>query len=162
MSDATGHDVPPILDRAFDSATLPTLRAEVHDRARQAGMPEGRAGDMVLAIHELAANAVRHGTGAGRLRVWNLCGALHCQVDDGSPPASGGPAGQRAGHARGAATAPADASGQAPMYSWPDRPGHGLWVVRQVSDRLQVLSGPGGTRASVTFALPSGLATCHP
>jgi two-component sensor histidine kinase len=162
MSGETGHDVPPILDRAFDSTTLAALRADVHARARQAGMPDGRAGDMVLAIHELAANAVHHGTGAGRLRIWNLRGTLHCQVDDGSSSASGGPAGQRAGHARGAATAPAEASGQAPMDSWPDRPGHGLWVVRQVSDWLQVLSGPGGTRATVTFALPSGPATGHP
>jgi anti-sigma regulatory factor (Ser/Thr protein kinase) len=28
--------------------------------ASQAGMPEGRARDLVLAVHQLAANAVRH------------------------------------------------------------------------------------------------------
>ena len=28
--------------------------------------------DVVLAVHELAANAIRHGAGVGRLRVWNL------------------------------------------------------------------------------------------
>ena len=34
------------------------------------------AGDVVLAVHELAANVVCHGGGKGRLRVWHLAG--HC------------------------------------------------------------------------------------
>jgi two-component sensor histidine kinase len=42
--------------------------------------------DVVLAVHELAANAIRHGAGAGRLRVWKLVRELCCQVDDGEAP----------------------------------------------------------------------------
>ena len=44
-----------------------------------------RAADVVLALHELAANAVRHGAGAGRLRIWPRAAAWLCQVEDGDP-----------------------------------------------------------------------------
>jgi anti-sigma regulatory factor (Ser/Thr protein kinase) len=125
----------PVLDLAFDSGTLGVLRAGVKAHACQAGLPEERAEDVVLAVHELAANAVHHGAGAGRLRVWRRAGALHCQVEDGDPPA---------------------ASGQIPARSLPGVPGHGLWVVRQLADRMRVLSGARGTRAAITFDLPAG------
>lgn len=140
--DSTGEGVTPDIDLAFDSGTLPELRAEVQTHACRAGMPEGRAGDMVLAIHELAANAIRHGAGAGRLRMWNLAGVLHCRVDDGDPPAPG-----ETGDA-------ADTSSRAMMSSLPDMPGHGLWVVRQMADQMQILTGPRGTQAMVSFKLP--------
>lgn len=139
--DSTGEGLTPDIDLAFDSGTLHVLRAEVQAHAYRAGMPEGRAGDMVLAIHELAANAIRHGAGVGRLRMWSLPGALHCRVDDGDPPAPGD-------------TGDAAASGQAMMSSLPDTPGHGLWVVRQMADQMQILTGPRGTRATVSFKLP--------
>ena len=41
---------------------------------------------MVLIAHELSSNAVRHGGGTGRLRLWIAGSALHCQVTD---PAAG-------------------------------------------------------------------------
>jgi anti-sigma regulatory factor (Ser/Thr protein kinase) len=125
--------VPPPLDLAFDSATLQVLRAEVLAHACRAGLSDDRARDVVLTVHELAANAIRHGGGEGRLRVWNRAGALHCQVDDGDPPASGDPA---------------------LVDKLPGQPGHGLWVVRQVADQVLILSGPHGTRVTATFDLP--------
>lgn len=134
----------PVLDLAFDSGTLSLLRAEVQAQADQAGFPAARATDVVLALHELAANAVRHGAGAGRLRIWRRAGAWLCQVEDGDPLPSGGPA------------ATGGAPGLAVMNAWQAVPGHGLWVVRQVADQLQVRSGPDGTRATVTFGLPPG------
>jgi hypothetical protein len=42
------------------------------------------------------------------------------------------------------------------MSSWQATPGHGLWVVQQVAGQMQVLSGPHGTSATVTFGLPRG------
>src|SRR5579872_2790496 len=92
---AGGEPGIPIMDLAFDSGTLNALRAGVKVHACQAGLPEERAEDVVLAVHELAANAVSHGAGAGRLRIWKLAGALHCEVEDGEPLASGAPAGTR-------------------------------------------------------------------
>lgn len=122
----------PVLDLAFDSGTLYTLRAGVKAHACQAGLPEDRAEDVVLAVHELAANAVSHGAGAGRLRIWKLAAALHCQVDDGEPLTSG----------------------QTSDHPLPSRHGHGLWLVQQVADRMRILSGARGTRATISFNLP--------
>jgi anti-sigma regulatory factor (Ser/Thr protein kinase) len=133
----------PVLDLAFDSRTLNVLRAEVQALACRAGLGEGRAGDVVLAVHELAANAVRHGAGEGRLRMWSLPGALRCQVDDGDPPASGDPGVN-------------SVSSGSSLDSWQAMPGHGLWVTRRVADQMQLLSGLDGTRATVTFDLPPG------
>ena len=149
MSAKTGGGVTPDLDRAFASGTLHALRAEVLAQACRAGLSENRAMDVVLAVHELAANAVRHGAGAGRLRIWNLAEALCCLVEDGDPPASGEPA----GHMSAAASKTA-APRLTPMSSWPSPPGHGLWVVRQMADQMHVVSGPGGTRVRLTFERP--------
>lgn len=140
----TAGAAPPVLDLAFDSGTLSLLRAEVQAQADRAGFPAERATDVVLALHELAANAVRHGAGAGRLRIWRRPEAWFCQVEDGDPLPSGDPA------------AAGDVPGLAVMNAWQAVPGHGLWVVRQVADQLQVRSGPDGTRATVTFGLPPG------
>jgi anti-sigma regulatory factor (Ser/Thr protein kinase) len=150
---SAGESSVPVLDLASDSGTLDALRAGVKAHACQAGLPEARAGDVVLAVHELAANAVSHGAGAGRLRLWKLAGALHCQVEDGEPLASGHPA-EPPDHVGSEATDAADGSGQTSEHPLPSRPGHGLWLARQVADRMRILSGARGTRATVTFNLP--------
>lgn len=137
----------PVLDMRFDSGTLPMLRAEVRARAVGAGFPEGRPEDVVLAVHEVAANAVRYGGGAGRLRVWNLAGTLQCQVDGGDWPGAAEPGPDRAGSR--------SASGWMLMDSLPCMSGHGLRVVQRVADQVRSLSGPGGTSVMITFG-PSG------
>ncbi|MGD0602283.1 MAG: ATP-binding protein [Streptosporangiaceae bacterium] len=132
--------VPPLLDQAFDAGTLYALRASVQAHATALGLPEARTDDLVIAVHELAANAVRHGAGGGRVRVSEHAGELRCQVEDGGPPARDGDA------------MPAPAGNSAD--SWPFSPGHGLWLVRLVADEISVFSGPDGTCATVVFALP--------
>jgi len=129
----------PALDQTFDSGTLYALRAAVQAHAIQAGLPESRGDDLVIAVHELAANAVRHGGGAGRLRMWERDRALYCQVDDSGSPASGGDAG------------PARPDGNV-ADRWPFLQGHGLWLVRLVADQISVFSGPDGTCATVVFS----------
>src|ERR1700734_2783961 len=77
----------PILDQLFDVDSLFALRAAVAAHAAAAGLPQHRADDLVVAVHELAANAVLHGAGHGRLRLWRQGEALRCEVtDDGGPP----------------------------------------------------------------------------
>lgn len=125
-----------VLDLGFDSGTLQTARAQVRACVGQVKFPESQAEDVVLAVHELAANAVCHGGGAGRLRVWSLAGAVYCQVDDGDLVS---------------AVEPEDYSEQASLNSLPSEPGHGLWVVRQLADQVQSLSGPGGTSVLIRF-----------
>jgi anti-sigma regulatory factor (Ser/Thr protein kinase) len=135
----------PGFDQAFDSSALHVLRAEVLAHACRAGLTASRAGDVVLAVHELAANAIRHGAGAGRLRIWRLTRALRCQVDDGDPS----PSGRLVAEADGA-----DTPDQGPEKPWLSLPGHGLWVVRQVADQMRIVTSPRGTRATIVFDLP--------
>lgn len=139
-----GGGVPAVLDHAFDAGMLPALRAAARAYAAWAGMPAGRADDVVIAVHELAANVIVHGAGAGRLRMGVVAGGLRCRVDDDGVPAPGG-TGQAAGAVGRDLTGP-----------WPYLPGHGLRVVRLVADQMSVVSGPGGSCVTVIFALPSG------
>jgi anti-sigma regulatory factor (Ser/Thr protein kinase) len=125
---------PPLLDQGFDSGTLYRLRATVQAHADQAGLSEDRANDVVLAVHELAANAIAHGAGHGRLRLWDLNGSLTCEIVDSGRPDT---------------TATVDSADP-----WPAANGHGLWLVGQVADHLDLRCGPRGTRAVITFALP--------
>jgi len=104
--------------------------------------------DVVLAVHELAANAIRHGGGAGRLRVWNRAGSLQCQVDDGDgSPGSG----EQEADRREIAAAGSNIAHHTLVNSLPCEPGHGLWVVQRLADRMQSLSGSGGTSVMILF-----------
>ena len=135
----------PLLDQEFDSGTLYALRAAVQAHASRVGLSEDRAGEVVLAVHELAANAIAHGAGHGRLRMWDQAGALSCEIVDGGPASSSGPAD---------ADGPASADDPPAVTDpWPAADGHGLWLVQLVADELDLRSGPRGTRAVVTFAL---------
>jgi anti-anti-sigma factor len=137
----------PILEQAFDGDTLYALRATVAAHAADMGLPHGRVDDLVIAVHELAANAVRHGRGHGRLRVWRQGQMLYCEVsDDGRTAATD--------VRRQPATQEPRPAGLAP---WQIQPGHGLWVVRQIADRTSIRSGDSGTSAIISFSLgPAG------
>jgi anti-sigma regulatory factor (Ser/Thr protein kinase) len=132
-----------ILERPFDAATLGVLRQEIHAYAVAAGASAARSADLMLAVHELAANAVRHGAGRGRLRLRDGAGRLHCQVDDDGPADLASRAG--AGHP--------DGDGAVHLGPWPARPGHGLWVVRTLADQVTVRSGPDGSHVTAVFPL---------
>src|SRR5260221_5876577 len=150
VSDAPTHGGPgdgvqPILEQALDGDSLYRLRASVAAHALQAGLSQRRADDLVIAVHELAANVVRHGSGRGRLRIWKPDQMLHCQVtDDGI-----------AGTAEGAkeSGSGADARSVPGAPAWQIEPGHGLWLVRQLADRTSLHPGINGSAAKISFAL---------
>jgi anti-sigma regulatory factor (Ser/Thr protein kinase) len=125
------------LEELFDAGTLPDLRRAVLAEAVAAGLAGDRAGDVVLALHELAANAVCHGGGTGRLWMMVIGGALHCQVSDVGP---GGPS-------------QASAPGPDTASPWPLEPGHGLWLVAGIADQVNFVPGRAGSEVTVTFAL---------
>ena len=140
MSGDTGRRAGPsagttVLEQAFDGDSLYALRSAVAAHAAAAGLPRQRVYDIVTAAHELAANAVRHGAGRGRLRLWTDSQALHCQVSDDGPathdPARPDPAAWRRDHA------------------------HGLWIIGEVADQVSLDSAPSGTTVTVTFTLSS-------
>lgn len=140
---APGRNVVHILNQDFDAGSLYALRETVAAHTTQAGMPESRAGDIVLAVHELAVNAIRHGAGHGRLLITEHDGALHCQVlDDGTPQTAL------------AGTGP-ETQTVSPDAPWSSQHGHGLWFVRQVADHLSLQTGPNGTVAVASFAFPN-------
>jgi len=127
------------LELAFDADTLADLRKAVLAVAVAAGLPGERADEVMFAVHELAANVVRHGGGAGRARMDVTAGYLRCQVSEAGP-------GSTAGGARG--------GGGSPALPWPFRPGHGLWLVRNVADQVSGQAGPDGSEVTVAFRLP--------
>jgi anti-sigma regulatory factor (Ser/Thr protein kinase) len=134
---AAARGQPAALDQFFDGDSLYAVRAAVAAHASAAGMPEGRIRDVVLAVHELAANAVRHGAGQGRVQLWITGDGIRCEVTDtGAPPT-------------GAGDHPDARSRDAAQ--WPAEDGHGLWLVRQVADQASLDSGPSGTVATVSF-----------
>jgi anti-sigma regulatory factor (Ser/Thr protein kinase) len=112
-----------MFDERFDASTLHLLRERVAACASAAGMPRDRVVEVALAVHELAANAVRHGAGSGRLLMRAAGGALRCQVSDAGPGA--GP--------------------------WPVRQAHGLWIVSAVADEVTASSGPHGSQVTAVF-----------
>jgi anti-sigma regulatory factor (Ser/Thr protein kinase) len=125
---------PVLLEQAFDSGSLYGLRAAVAAHAAAAGLGHPRVYDVVIAAHELAANAVRHGAGHGRLQLRADGAFLYCQVSDNGPARSGDQ------QPTGAA-------------AWRREFGHGLWVIREVADQLRIDHGPDGTTATAAFAL---------
>ncbi|MEV0148015.1 MULTISPECIES: ATP-binding protein [unclassified Nonomuraea] len=149
-----------ILDQSFDADLLYALRATLEAHASHAGLPDGRAMDLVITVHELATNAVVHGAGTGRVRIWRMAGALRCEVSDAGPslkPRIPRPdadtealpdAGQLEEAAGEARTPVPDAA------RWPVQHGHGLWIARFLPDRFMIGSGPEGTVAVADFALP--------
>src|ERR1700742_4056665 len=86
-----------ILDRQFDRDSLHEVRAAVQAHAVQLGLPEDLAGDVILAVHELAANVIAHGAGLGRLRLSAEPGSLVFEVADAGPAAEARSAGDSDG-----------------------------------------------------------------
>jgi anti-sigma regulatory factor (Ser/Thr protein kinase) len=117
------HDVldPPPADAyetEFDVDALAAVRAFLSEIALDAGISPLRADDLLLAVNELATNSVRHGGGAGVLRVWTDRDHLVCEVSD---------SGRIAEPLSGRVRPPAGALN-----------GYGLWMVNQVCDLVQV------------------------
>src|SRR4051794_3662839 len=118
---------PPVPPRElpFHSDTVRLVRRFVAAHATAAGVNPNRIDDLVLAIDELASNSVRHGGGAGLLRVWEDGQTLLCEVRDGGlidDPMIGRvrPPGDRVG-------------------------GYGMWMVNQLCDLVQVRTSDAGT-----------------
>ncbi|WP_030442230.1 sensor histidine kinase [Actinoplanes subtropicus] len=114
------------------SKDLAEVRAFVR---RRAGVLLGdeRSRELVLAVHELATNTIRHAGGPGTITVWTEPGLLVCQVDDGGH--IGDPlAGRRL-----------------PPPSGPS--GRGLLLVNQLCDLVRLRSGPEGTSVRLQMLL---------
>lgn len=126
---------PPAGVRPFTyTDSLVPVRALVSARAWEAGLPAARASDLVLAVSEVAANTLRHVRSQGTLAIWRDGGEIICEIrDDGviADPLAG-------------RRLPAPESGG----------GHGLWLVHQVCDLVEIRSGSAGTTVRMHMSLP--------
>lgn len=107
-----------VRDLGFDIDSLALMRVMVSGLAADAGLSKQRTADLVLAINELATNSIRHGGGRGRLRAWLEDDRVVCEVHD---------QGRLDEPLVGRRRPGSDETG-----------GHGLWLVNQLCELVQV------------------------
>jgi anti-sigma regulatory factor (Ser/Thr protein kinase) len=113
---------------------LGAIRAVVHRYAIQAGLTEARAIDLVLAVSEVAANTVKHAKSPGSLKIWYDTKEIVCQIHD-----------------EGVITDPLAGRRQPSLDALG---GHGLWIVNQVCDQVELQSDESGTTIRLHMNLP--------
>ena len=123
---------PPDVRLRFSAWQLHDVRAAVELAAAEVAYERARAEDVVLAVNEVATNAVEHGTTEADLSLWAGPDGLVCEVHDGGRLADPLP-GLRAPH-------PSEARGR------------GVWIARQVCDLLHVWTDPDGTHVRMRAA----------
>jgi anti-sigma regulatory factor (Ser/Thr protein kinase) len=108
-----------------DPAEIVAVRSAMRDLAERHGFGD-RAGDLVLALDEVVANAQEHGTPPIMIDAW-VDGRVVVEVRD-----------------NGAGFEPNRVWARHPPPRYGTR-GRGLWITRQLTDHLQVACGEGGT-----------------
>lgn len=109
------------------------MRRFTRGQASRTGLPERRLIDLVLAVNELATNAVVHTPGPGTVRIWQEDKRLVCEVTD-----------------------PGTTSGTGEGYQRPSPrqvEGHGLWMVTRACDLVELRTGFAGTSVRVYYNL---------
>jgi anti-sigma regulatory factor (Ser/Thr protein kinase) len=122
------------VDQPFTARDLYSLRAAVVAHASSLGAPPVQVEGLLIVASELATNAIRHGGGGGRLRLWRNHTRLHLEVSDDGP---------------GLADPMVGSKPPGPMAAG----GRGMWICRQLADDLHITNGPGGTTITATLDL---------
>jgi anti-sigma regulatory factor (Ser/Thr protein kinase) len=115
------------------STDLWPIRSMVASHADRSGLSGDRTTNLVLAASEVAANTLRHTDGGGTLHVWRNGHELLCQLAD-----------------QGWITDPLAGRRRRPAIE----SGHGLWLVNQVCDLVEVRTGRAGTTIRLHMNLP--------
>jgi anti-sigma regulatory factor (Ser/Thr protein kinase) len=111
---------------------LHLMRGRVKAAAERLGLPKEPMERLLLAVNEVATNAVEHGGGHGRILMWAEETSVVCDVTD-----------------------PGRLQARLPGYLPPDPGtgrGHGLWVARQLCELLEIRSGSSGTQVRLHLA----------
>jgi anti-sigma regulatory factor (Ser/Thr protein kinase) len=116
------------------TTNLSEVRALAERHARIAGLPDDRVADFVIAVGEVAANTVRHARSQGSMEIWQRADEIVCEIRD-----AGVITDPLAGHQPPSP----EASG-----------GHGLWIVYQVCDHVDLRSDENGTVIRLHMSLP--------
>jgi anti-sigma regulatory factor (Ser/Thr protein kinase) len=113
---------------------LAAVRVEVERQARRARLPERKVIDLVLAVSEIAANTVKHARSSGILEISHDDHEVVCTIHDA-----------------GVITDPL-AGRRRPAPDALD--GHGLWLVYQVCDLVEMRSDRSGTTIRLHMSIP--------
>jgi anti-sigma regulatory factor (Ser/Thr protein kinase) len=116
------------------TTNLSEVRALAEKQARMAGLPDDRVIDLVIAVSEVAGNTVRHAKSPGSIAIWSDGDEVICEIRD---------EGVIADPLAGTQPPPPESNG-----------GHGLWLVHQVCDRVDVRSDKNGTVIRLHMSLP--------
>ncbi len=103
-------------------AQLSRLRQVVADHLARAGLPGARQADFMLAISEIATNALEHGVPPATLRLWTTSPSVICEITD-----------------TGQCIAPL--AGLLPPPTT-QRRGRGLWMAHQLCDQFYLWPQP--------------------
>lgn len=122
----------PDLDMAVDG-DLRSVRSAFKDLAAGC-LDHGRVDDLTVAVNEVLTNALVHGGGSARVRLWcRESEGLTCVVDD-------------------------DGAGiDDPLvgYARPSPGGYGAWLARRLFDRTEFISSPTGGLTVILVATPA-------
>jgi anti-sigma regulatory factor (Ser/Thr protein kinase) len=118
----------PDTEISFGLADLAAVRRSIADVAIGAGLPRSRADELVLAVNEIATNAVVHGRAPATVRIWHAGGELVFEVSDSGDGIADVLAGQL-------------------TPSSVRLGGRGIWLTRLVCDAVEIRNGSGCTVA---------------
>jgi anti-sigma regulatory factor (Ser/Thr protein kinase) len=131
-----------LLTTPFGPEDVVLLRRTVGEVAAKAGLDESTQQDLILAVDELLTNAVLHGGGRGQLELWQAKERLWFRVVDRGP-----------GLARPIPTRTPPTSSVS---------GRGLWIAQQLTEQLEIVTGPSGTTVLGCVPLPAGIEPPRP
>jgi anti-sigma regulatory factor (Ser/Thr protein kinase) len=131
-----------LLDVVFGWADFTRLRRLVAGQCAAAGLSGSRLDDFVLAVHEIAANAIVHAGAGGRLILQRAANGLRCLIADHAPYGADDPGapGCRVPWAR---------DGSESRETDGTETGRGLWLAAQLTDELSITPGPESTIVSL-------------
>jgi anti-sigma regulatory factor (Ser/Thr protein kinase) len=125
-STVEARELEPSLEIPFEMADLATVRRLIGSFALDAGLSTSRTEEIVLAVNEVATNAVVHGSPPATVRGWDPGGEIIVEVTDAGDGIADALAGQ--------IPPPPDGLG-----------GRGLWLTRLLCDAVEVCDAGGCT-----------------
>jgi anti-sigma regulatory factor (Ser/Thr protein kinase) len=116
------------------TTNLSEVRTLAEKHARMAGLQDARVVDFVIAVSEVAANTVRHARSQGTMEIWYDAEEIVCEIHD-----------------HGVIDDPSSVGRQPPSADAGG--GHGLWLVHQVCDQVELHSDDTGTTVRLHMTL---------
>jgi anti-sigma regulatory factor (Ser/Thr protein kinase) len=115
-----------VWETPFAGGDLFELRQLVSSWAAKEAMGEQATEELVLAVHEIATNSIRHGGGLGMLRLWRAADTLVCEIEDD-------------GHITDPLRFRRAPGNEA-------RASRGLWIADQICDLVEICTSPRGSQ----------------